>query len=188
MLSISRHLLPWSYVLGCTICQLDSRFLGHWWILFQWHALNLPKMMTLILPLTPQHVVPFKHNSGKQCIPNFTLSPRNLIARSMFQIQVKNVLPSTWVFKIKCYPDGWVKKFKARCCARGEKQQEGIDYFETWAPVIQWLTVHTVMTLSVKLNLLSVQYNITAVFIHARVPITGTIEGLIVGMVMRSSS
>jgi hypothetical protein len=48
-----------------------------------------------------------------------------------------NVLPSTWVFKIKRYPDGHVKKFKARICAQGDRQKEGIDYFETWAPVVQ---------------------------------------------------
>jgi hypothetical protein len=87
----------------------------------------------------------------------------------------QNVSPSTWAFKIKCYPDGQVKKFKARCCAQGEKQQEGIDYFETCAPVVKWLTVRIVMTLAVKLNLISVQCNITAAFIHARVPVTKTI-------------
>jgi hypothetical protein len=48
----------------------------------------------------------------------------------------KNVLRSTWAFKIKRYPDGRVKKFKARFCARGDMQKEGIDYFETWAPVV----------------------------------------------------
>ena len=87
----------------------------------------------------------------------------------------KNVLPSTWAFKIKRYPDGRVKKFKARFCARGDQQQEGIDYFETWAPVVQWSTVRIVMTLAVKLNLISVQCDITAAFIHGRVPVTETI-------------
>ena len=53
----------------------------------------------------------------------------------------KNVLPSTWAFKIKRYPDGQVKKFKACFCARGDRQKEGIDYFETWAPVAMWYTV-----------------------------------------------
>jgi hypothetical protein len=48
-----------------------------------------------------------------------------------------NVLPSTWVFKIKCYPDSCVNKFKARFCTQGDRQKEGIDYFETWAPVVQ---------------------------------------------------
>jgi hypothetical protein len=87
----------------------------------------------------------------------------------------KNVLPSTWAFKIKWYPDGRVKKFKARFCARGDRQQEGIDYFETWAPVVQWLTVRIVMALTVKLKLISVQCDITAAFIHGRVPVTETI-------------
>jgi hypothetical protein len=49
----------------------------------------------------------------------------------------KHVLPSTWAFKIKRYPDGRYKKVKARFCVRGDKQQEGINYFETWAPVVQ---------------------------------------------------
>jgi hypothetical protein len=78
-------------------------------------------------------------------------------------------LPSTWAFKIKRYPDGRVKKFKARFCARGDRQQEGIDYFETWAPVVQWSTVRIVMILAAKLGLISVQCDITAAFIHGRV-------------------
>ena len=62
-----------------------------------------------------------------------------------------------------------VKKIKARFCARGDRQQEGIDYFKTWAPVIQWSTVHIVMILAEKLNLFSVQCDMTAAFIHGRV-------------------
>jgi hypothetical protein len=48
-----------------------------------------------------------------------------------------NILPSTWAFKIKWFPDGTVKKFKAHFCARGDRQKEGIDFFETWAPVVR---------------------------------------------------
>jgi hypothetical protein len=48
-----------------------------------------------------------------------------------------NVFPSTWAFKIKRYPDGRVKKFKARFCARGDRQKEGINYFKMLAPVVQ---------------------------------------------------
>ena len=32
-----------------------------------------------------------------------------------------NVLPSTWAFNCKRFPDGLVKKFKARFCARGDR-------------------------------------------------------------------
>jgi hypothetical protein len=89
--------------------------------------------------------------------------------------QEMNVLPSTWAIKIKRYPDGRVKKFKARFCARGDRQKEGIDYFETWDPVVQWSTVRIVMILAIKLQLISVQCDITAAFIHARVLATESI-------------
>ncbi len=81
-----------------------------------------------------------------------------------------NVLPSTWAFKIKRFPDGSVKKFKARFCARGDRQKEGIDFFKTWAPVVQWSTIRIVMVLAAKLGLCSVQCDITAAFIHGCIP------------------
>ena len=81
-----------------------------------------------------------------------------------------HVLPSTWAFKVKRYPDGSVKKFKARFCARGDRQLEGIDYFETWAPVVQWSTIRIVMIIAAKLSYCSAQCDITAAFIHAFLP------------------
>jgi hypothetical protein len=35
-----------------------------------------------------------------------------------------NVVPSTWAFKWKRYPNGSVRKLKARLCVRGDKQVE----------------------------------------------------------------
>jgi hypothetical protein len=77
-----------------------------------------------------------------------------------------NVLPSTWAFKIKWLPAGSVKKFKAQFCACSDRQKEGINFFETWAPVVQWSTIQIVMVLAAKLGLQLVQCDITAVFIH----------------------
>eukprot|EP00956_Cyclotella_meneghiniana_P026151 scaffold55881_cov77-Cyclotella_meneghiniana.AAC.1 len=82
-----------------------------------------------------------------------------------------NILPSTWAFKCKRYPDGRVKKFKAHFCARdGDRQVEGIDYFETWSPVAQWVTVRLMMILSVVLRLKTAQADITTAFVHAELP------------------
>ena len=61
-----------------------------------------------------------------------------------------NVLPSTWAFKLKRFPDLLPKKFKARFCVRGDRQIHGVDYFETWAPVVHWSTIRTVMILAAK--------------------------------------
>ena len=47
------------------------------------------------------------------------------------------VIDSTWAFKCKQYPDGLIKKFKTRFCARGDQQLNDIDFFETYAPVVQ---------------------------------------------------
>ena len=78
-----------------------------------------------------------------------------------------NVLDSVWAFKIKRFPDGLVKKFKARFCVRGDQQLEGVDFFETYAPVVQWTTICLMLTLEVLLNLKSKQGNVTAAFLHA---------------------
>jgi hypothetical protein len=40
-----------------------------------------------------------------------------------------NVLPSTLALKIKRYPDGHVKKFKARLCAQGDRQKKRYRLF-----------------------------------------------------------
>jgi hypothetical protein len=89
--------------------------------------------------------------------------------------EMKNILPCKWAFKLKRFPDGLVKKFKARFCIRGDCQKEGIDYFETWAPVIQWTTVRTMLILATKLGLHSAQADITAAFVHARLKPTDEI-------------
>lgn len=78
-----------------------------------------------------------------------------------------NVIDSIWAFKLKRYPDGTAKKFKARFCARGDQQLEGIDFFETYAPVVQWTTVRLLLILEVLLQLKSKQGDVTAAFLHA---------------------
>ena len=78
-----------------------------------------------------------------------------------------NVLPSTWAFKCKRFPDGLIKKLKARFCVRGDKQLEGVDFFETFAPVVSWTTIRLMLILSLVLRLASRQVDYTAAFLHA---------------------
>ena len=46
-----------------------------------------------------------------------------------------------WSFKRKQYPDGTLNKHKARLCAYGIQQQWGIKYWETYALVVNWVSV-----------------------------------------------
>ena len=59
----------------------------------------------------------------------------------------KAVLSGTWAFKLKRLPNGTPYKYKTRYCVWGDKQIAGVDYFETYAPVVQWSTVRLLLTL-----------------------------------------
>ena len=55
--------------------------------------------------------------------------------------QVPRTTNITWVYKLKRYPDGCPTKFMARLCVQGDKQIEGIDYTDKYAPVVSWTTM-----------------------------------------------
>eukprot|EP00957_Ditylum_brightwellii_P186720 14217870-Ditylum_brightwellii.AAC.1 len=79
----------------------------------------------------------------------------------------RTIIESTWAFKVKSALDGSVKKRKVRLCVRGDQQVEGIDYFETYAPIVPWSTIRTVMTLAVNLGLKLRQLDYTNAFVQA---------------------
>ncbi|KAI2509164.1 hypothetical protein MHU86_5283 [Fragilaria crotonensis] len=58
----------------------------------------------------------------------------------------KPILKGTWAFKLKRLPDGTPYRYKARFCARGDMQTEGVDFFETYAPVVQWSTIRLLLS------------------------------------------
>ena len=79
-----------------------------------------------------------------------------------------NVLPGTWVFRIKRYPDGRFRKTKARFCVRGDKQVEGVDYFDKYAPVVSWSTVRLLLCLSISNGWSTRQVDFSNAFVQAK--------------------
>ena len=64
----------------------------------------------------------------------------------------KSVVGSRWIYKVKQAADGSVEKYKARFVSRGFSQIEGIDYEETFAPVAQYSSIRTILSLSMHMG------------------------------------
>ncbi|PRQ57648.1 putative RNA-directed DNA polymerase [Rosa chinensis] len=61
----------------------------------------------------------------------------------------QNTVGCKWVFRVKRNPDGSIDRFKARLVAKGFHQQQGVNFQETFSPVIKPATIRTVISLAV---------------------------------------
>ena len=59
----------------------------------------------------------------------------------------KSIVSSKWIFKLKHVADGSIEKYKTRFVSRGFSRKEGIDYFETFAPVARYTSIRTIISL-----------------------------------------
>jgi hypothetical protein len=81
--------------------------------------------------------------------------------------EATRVIKSTWYFKLKRLSDGSASKFKARYCVRGDMHHEVVDYFETYAPVVQWPTIIILLTLVLREGWITLHVEYTNAFSQA---------------------
>lgn len=78
----------------------------------------------------------------------------------------QNVLSCKWIFCTKFLANGDVERRKARLVAKGFHQQHGLDYQETFGPVVKPSTVRLVISLAVQFGWTLHQLDIQNAFLH----------------------
>lgn len=77
-----------------------------------------------------------------------------------------NILGCRWVFTPKMKPDGELDKLKARLVAKGYDQEEGIDYLETFSPVVRTATIRMILDVATAKDWKLKQLDVSSAFLH----------------------
>jgi len=77
-----------------------------------------------------------------------------------------NVVGCKWIFKLKRKADGTIERHKARLVAKGFHQHAGIDFGETFSPVVKPTTIRTVLSHAYSAGWSMRQIDIQNAFLH----------------------
>lgn len=77
-----------------------------------------------------------------------------------------HILRSRWVHTKKLGPDGSVKRLWARLVTKVHEQEEGIDYLETFSPMVRTATIRLMLNISVAKGWSMKQLDVSNAFLH----------------------
>jgi hypothetical protein len=81
----------------------------------------------------------------------------------------RKVVESRWVFRLKLDKDGNVKRFKARFVVKGFSQVYGMDYTDTYAPVVGTITLRMVLSIAAAKGWTLTQLDVETAFLNSPV-------------------
>ncbi|GKC02563.1 retrovirus-related pol polyprotein from transposon TNT 1-94 [Tanacetum coccineum] len=76
------------------------------------------------------------------------------------------VINLKWIYKVKLYEIGGILKNKARLVARGYRQEEGIDFEESFAPVARLDAIRIFLAYVAHMNMIVYQMDVKTAFLN----------------------
>jgi hypothetical protein len=78
----------------------------------------------------------------------------------------QRTIRTKWVFKIKRKADGSIEKYKTRLVAKGFNQRYGIDFTETFSPVVKYVTLRMVIAITKYFDWTLDQLDVVTAFLY----------------------
>jgi Reverse transcriptase (RNA-dependent DNA polymerase) len=78
----------------------------------------------------------------------------------------RNAIGNKWVLKIKRLADDSIDRYKTRLVVKGYTQQEGIDYEETFSPIVRCTSIRFILAIIVNLDLELHQMDVKTAFLN----------------------
>lgn len=81
----------------------------------------------------------------------------------------RRIVDNKWTFKLKRDANGNVQRYKARLVARGFTQRKGIDFTETFSPVVRFDSIRAMLAIAASEGLHLEQFDVKTAFLYGHI-------------------
>lgn len=78
----------------------------------------------------------------------------------------QKIIDNKWVYKMKLKPDGSIDRYKARLVVRGFTQRYGVNYKETFSPVVRYSSIRAILAVSAARKMTLKQFDVKTAFLY----------------------